>query len=113
MSRDERIEQRVDVVRDHERLELAGLDEAPVDGVAHEGEEVVEEAVDIEDGARFVVNAELRPRHRLHELLVGAESARQHDECVGQLGHQGLALVHGAHHVQIAERLVGDLVAGQ
>ena len=83
------------------------------DGVAHEGEQVIEEAVDVEDAAGLGVDAELGPGHRLHELLVGAEATRQHDEGVGQLGHACLALVHGGDHVEVAQGVMGDLVASQ
>ena len=81
--------------------------------MADEDEEAVEEPVHVEDAARLVVDAQLRPGDRLHELLVGAEAAREHDESIGELGHQRLALVHGAHHVQVAQGVVGDLVTGQ
>ena len=91
----------------------AGPDEALVHRMAEEGEEVVEVAVDVEDAAALVVDAELRPGDRFHELLAGAEPPWQHDERVRQLGHERLALVHGRDHVEIAEGAVRDLVPGQ
>ena len=78
----ERVEQLVDVVGDHEGLDLGLPDESLLDGVAHEDEEIVEEAVDVEDAAGLVVDAELSPCHRLHELLVGPEPAGKHHEGV-------------------------------
>src|SRR4051812_50227681 len=55
------------------------------------------------------MQAELRPREDLEQLLERADAARERDEGVGELGHQGLALVHGADHAQVAEALVADL----
>ena len=103
----------VDIVRDHQRVDLTGLDESLFDRIAHEDQQVVEEAVHVQDAAGLVVDPELRPRDGLHELLVGPEPAGQHDEGIRELGHERLALVHGAHHMQVAEGAMGDFVAGQ
>src|SRR4051794_41252831 len=55
---------------------------------------------------RLAVQAQLRPRQHLDELLQGADAAGQDEERVGQVGHEHLAGVHGLHDAQ-----VGDAVA--
>ena len=101
------------MVGNHQGVDLAGLDEALCGGVSEEAEQVVEEPVHVEDPAGLVVDAQLRPRDGLHELLVRPEPAREHDKGIRQIRHERLALVHGAHHVQVAQRLMGDLVTRQ
>ena len=58
------------------------------------------------------MEAELRPRRDLEQLLQGAEPAGEGHEPVGQLVHQGLALVHRADDPQVGEAVVGDLPVG-
>ena len=94
----------------HEQLELARLDESLVRSVGEEAEEVVEEPVGVQQPATLVVDAELGPGDRLHELFERAEAAGQHDERIGQVRHERLALVHGRHHMQVAQGPMGDLV---
>jgi hypothetical protein len=80
------------------------------------GHAVVEErrqravvARDVEEPERLGVQAELRPREHLEELLERPDPAREHDERVGELGHERLALVHRADDAQVVEPRVADL----
>ena len=68
--------------------------EAFLNRVIEEGDERGVEAVDVQQPERFGVQAELRPRCDLDDLLDRAETARECDEAVRQLGHQRLAFVH-------------------
>ena len=43
-----------------------------------------------------------------NSLLQGAHAAGQGDEAVGEVGHGGLALVHGPDDAQLGEAGVGD-----
>ena len=52
---------------------------------------------------------ELRPGHDLDQLVEGAGAAGQGDERVGQVGHPGLALVHGADQLEPGQAGVSDL----
>ena len=61
-TRHERVEQFVDIVRDHERLDLAGPYETLLDSMADEGEEFVEEAVHVEDAAASCHGSRAAPR---------------------------------------------------
>src|ERR1700730_10786836 len=55
------------------------------------------------------MQTELRPCHHLAKLLQRAESARQGDERIAQVGHERLALVHRADYMQLRESPVPDL----
>src|ERR1043165_3908107 len=44
-------------------------------------------AGDVEEAARLLVHAELRPRPDLEDLLDRAEAAGKGDEAVGEIGH--------------------------
>ena len=87
--------------------------EALVDRVRHEAQQVVVVAVDVEQADRLVVVAELAPGPDLVQLLQRADAAGQGDEGVGALGHHLLAHVHGRHHVQFVQAGVADLALHQ
>ena len=71
------------------------------------------EAVDVEEGAGLVADAELAPGQHLEHLVQGAEAAGQGDEAVGQVEHAHLALVHRADDLQLGQAAVRDLPVGQ
>ncbi len=52
---------------------------------------------------------ELPPGEDLEEFIERAVAAGQGEEGVGQLGHEGLAVVHALDDVQLGELLVGEL----
>ena len=54
------------------------------------------------------VEAELRPGDDLQHLFEGAVAAGEDQESVGELGHAGLALVHGLDKFEAREAAVGD-----
>ena len=68
-----------------------------------------EEPVDVEECRRLLVQAELSPGERLEELLQRARAARHRDECVREVGHPRLALMHVRDDVQPCQRPMGDL----
>src|ERR1700678_2067991 len=70
-------------------------------------------AAQIGQQTRLTVNAQLYPGNRLAELLERSEASRQRDEAVGEFGHQGLALVHGADDAQVADAAVRQLAVFQ
>src|ERR1700687_6512195 len=55
------------------------------------------------------MQAKLRPRYRLAELLLRPEPARQRDERILQVAHERLALVHGADAMEFRQSVVPDL----
>jgi hypothetical protein len=62
-----------------------------------------------EQAHRLRVQAELRPREDLEQLVERAEAAGQRHERIGELAHRGLALVHRADDAQLGQAGVGDL----
>src|SRR2546422_2717976 len=83
--------------------------EALAHGVAEESEEVVPVARDVHEADGLPVDAELGPREDLQGLLEGPEPARQRHEAVGEARHQGLALVHAGHDVEVTQPRMGQL----
>ena len=81
--------------------------------VVDEGEERGPEAADVEERDRLGVDAELRPGDDLEELVGRPMAAGERDESVGQVGHERLALVHGADDVELREALVRDLAVDE
>ena len=57
-------------------------------GVVEKSGQRVEVARDVEDPARFGVNAELAPRQNLEESFQRSDAARQGDEPVAQIRHR-------------------------
>ena len=49
----------------------------------------------------------------MNDWSVGAEAAGQRDEAISQLGHERLALVHGADDVELRQAGVPDLAGHQ
>ena len=59
------------------------------------------------------MQAELRPRQLLEQLVERAEAAGQRREAVRELGHQRLALVQRADHVQLGQAAVRELAVDE
>lgn len=59
------------------------------------GSERIEKSVHIEQAGRFMVEVELAPGEDFGEFLQRAEPARQGDEGIGKIGHEGFPFVHG------------------
>ena len=97
------------LVADRQQRARLRAQEALLHGVVEEGDERLVVAGHVDQPERLGVDAELRPGVDLEELLERADAARQRDEGVGELGHERLALVHGADHPQVVEAGVADL----
>jgi hypothetical protein len=69
-----------------------------------------EEPGHVEDAARLVVNAELRPGEYLEEFVQRPVAAGEHDEGVRRVGHRGLALVHSLDDPEAGQALMRDLL---
>ena len=73
----------------------------------------IEVARDVEHAARPRVDPELGPGDDFEQFLEGAEPARERHECIGELGHQRLALVHRVHDAKRRQPFVRDLALDQ
>jgi hypothetical protein len=74
-----------------------------------EREKRIVEAVDVEQTTAFLVEAKLRPGDGLAQLLEGAEAPRQCYKRVGEVSHQRLPFMHGAHDAKIGQTRMPDL----
>src|SRR5207249_11576278 len=54
----------------------------------------------VQKAARLGLNAQLRPGNNLADLFQGAVTSRHRYKCVGEVGHQCFALMHGLHYMQ-------------
>jgi hypothetical protein len=59
------------------------------------------------------VKAELGPGNDFEQLFEGSVAAGKDEEGVGELGHAGLALVHGFDELEAREAAVSDLAVGE
>ena len=98
-----------DGVGDEEELAVLRLEHAFGDAVVEEDEELVVEAVDVEQKDGLRVDFEGVPGENLEELFEGAEAAGEDEEGVGFFSDEGLAGVHGAGDVELGDAVVGDL----
>ncbi len=78
-------------------------------GVVEVSDERTEEPADVERTDRLAMEPELRPRQDLGQLLERAETARQRQERVGQLGHDGLPLVERRDDPELRDAAMGQL----
>jgi len=76
--------------------------------VVEEGEELVVEAVYVEQDDGLLVDLEGLPGEDFEHLFEGAEAAGEDEEGIGLLSHEGLAGVHGVGDVELGDALVGD-----
>src|SRR5919206_2923312 len=101
-------------VGDHaQRVQPAAVEVAVVHHAAQLGQQRLPEPVDVHQDGRLGVQAEHAPGPGLEQLLQRAGRAGQRDEGVGELGHAGLALVHGGDHLQPRQPGVRELVVHQ
>ena len=97
------------LVADGDRAQVELADEALVDGMAGERDQRPPVAGDVEQPDRLGVQAELRPRQLLHQLVERPEATRESHERTGELRHQRLALVQRLHDPKLGQSLVGEL----
>ena len=95
--------------RYEEDLAVLRLQHAFGDAVVEEGEELIVEAVDVEQDDGLLVEFEGLPCEDFEHLLEGSEAAGQDEEGIGFLAHEGFAGVHGAGDMQLGDAVVGDL----
>ena len=88
---------------------ILGREETLGDSVVDVRDQMIEEALDVHQAAALPLEAELGPRHDLEQLLQRSEPARQREEAVRERAHEGLALVHSVHDVQLRHALVRRL----
>ena len=79
-----------------------------LEGVIEHADEAVEVAVDVEQSAGLVVQAELQFGDGFEEFVERSVAAGQRDERVGVFGHQRFALVQGVDEVHMGDRSVRD-----
>jgi hypothetical protein len=92
---------------------VRGVDETGRHGAIDQFAQRSEEPGHVEDAARLVVNAELRPGENFEEFVQRPVAAGQHDESVRRVGHRRLALVHGLHDPEAGQARVRDLLRGE
>lgn len=98
-----------DGVDDEKKIAGLRLEYAFGDAVVEEVEQLVIEAIDVEEKGWLLVQVQVLPGENLEHLLERAEAARKDEEGIGQLGHLGFARVHGGGDVQLGEAAVCDL----
>ena len=78
------------------------------DTVVEEGEELVVEAVDVEQDDGLLVKLEGLPSEDLEHFFEGAKATREDEKGISLLTHEGLAGVHGVGDVELGDAVVGD-----
>ena len=98
----------LDGVGYEEDLAALRFEHAFDDTMIEEGEELVVEAVDVEQHDGFLVKLESLPGEDLEHLFEGSEAAWEDEKSIGLLTHEGLARVHGVGDVELGDAVVGD-----
>ena len=79
------------------------FEEAILDRSIEPNQQRIKEPVDIQEADRLGMVAKLGPSENLEQLVGGSEAAWQGGKTVGQVGHQGLTLVHGADDMELCQ----------
>lgn len=98
----------IDRAGDKQDLATLLFEQTFCDAVVEEGEELVVEAVDVEEEYRFRVEFEGLPCEDLEQLFKGAEASGKGDEGIGLFAHEGFAGVHGVGNVELGDAMVCD-----
>ena len=89
------------------------MDELLLDSVIEEFPQRIVIAFDVQQSARFVVQAELRPGPDFEDFFQGADAAGQGNESVGKLRHQHFSGVHGRRYVQFGQVMMRHFLEHQ
>ena len=103
----------VDAVGGEENFAVLLLEESFINAVVEEAEQLIVEAVDVEQEDGLLMKLEGVPGEDFEEFFEGSEASGKRDEGVGSLTHEGLACVHGVGDVQLGDALVGDFEIDQ
>lgn len=76
--------------------------------MVEEAQEVIVEAIDVEQEDWLVVEAEGLPSEDFEHLFERSEATRKNEEGLRLFGHEGLASVHGVDDVKLGDAVVGD-----
>ena len=98
----------VDGVGDKKDFAVLRFEQSFGDAVIEEREELVVEAVDIEEQDWLGVELECLPCEDFKELFKGSEASRKRDKGIGLFAHERLAGVHGIGDVKLGDAVVGD-----
>ena len=96
-----------------EVVALFGMYEALRDHAVHHRHQGRVEAIDVEEGAGLVANAELTPGQHLEHFVERAEATWQGHKGVAEVEHAGFALVHVGNDFEPGDAAVRDLPANQ
>lgn len=104
------VEEFFDGVGGKENVAVGLLGEFFGDGVVEKFQKVIVKSADIEDAARFIVEAEFGPCEHFKEFVEGAVTSRQCNKTIGKFGHERLAFVHGGDNVHVFDIGMRDFV---
>lgn len=98
-----------DIIGDEEKLTRPRLEDTLCGTVIEKAQQLVIKAIDVDQYGRLLVQAQILPGEYLEHLLEGSEATGQDEEGIGELGHLGLASVHGRGDVQFGQAAMSDL----
>ena len=93
----------VQVGRDHQQCAMFPPQKALRNGGVKELEEAIEVAVNVQHGARFVVDSKLRPGEDFAKLIQRSKAPGKRDKSIGKGGHQRLPFVHRVNNPKVAD----------
>ena len=105
----ELVDEVIDVGAGEDAGAILGGEEVGGDEVIEEGEEGIEEAVDVEEADGVLVDTQLGPGEDFKEFVEGAIAAGEGDEGLAFFDHEELALVHAGGDVEVGEVGVFEL----
>ena len=91
---------------DQKDLAVLWFEHTFCDAVIEETDELVVEAVDVEQYDRLGVDFEGMPREDFEEFFKGAEATRKSDEGIGSFSDERLASVHGVGDVKLSKAVM-------
>ncbi len=113
LMREESFEASFDFIEAEELVAVLAFEEARLGHLVEKDSERIVVMIHVEEGARFLVEAQLEPDEDLDDLFQSSGSSGKGDKGIGKVGHSFFACMHRIDDVKPAQPGVRDFLVGK